>query len=166
MKQIQLTVVFMLLLAFNAHVFAQQIRPIKMPALVKEYQQGQGILVVNFWSTWCQPCIEEIPHFIDITNQYKKDSVQLWLVSQDTKKLYESGALLQYVQQKKWKTNLLWLNETNADYYCPLVDNRWSGAIPATVIIRPSTGYYEFYEESLSKEALRSAIQKAINSAK
>lgn len=145
---------------------AQTIRAMKMPELVQHYKQAKGILVVNFWSTWCPPCIEEIPHFIDITNQYKKDSVQLWLVSQDTKKLYESGALQQYVQQKKWKANMLWLNETNADYYCPLVDTRWSGAIPATVIIRPSTGYYEFYEESLSKEALQTALQKAIASVK
>lgn len=141
---------------------AQTIRTMKMPELVQHYKQAKGILVVNFWSTWCKPCIDEIPHFISVVNALKMDSVQLLLVSQDTKELYQTGALKKYLQQKGWKAPVVWLNETNADYYCPLVDASWSGAIPATVIIRPSTGYYQFYEESLSENALRDAIKKAL----
>lgn len=141
---------------------AQTIREMKMPELVQHYKKAKGILVVNFWSTWCKPCIDEIPYFISVANAMKADSVQLLLVSQDTKELYQTGALKKYLQQKGWKLPVVWLNETNADYYCPLVDATWSGAIPATIIIRPSTGYYQFYEESLSAEALQTAIKKAL----
>jgi thiol-disulfide isomerase/thioredoxin len=141
---------------------AQTIREVKMPELVAFYKQAKGILVVNFWSTWCKPCIDEIPHFISVVNTMKSDRGQLLLVSQDTKDLYTSGQLKKYLQAKKWNVPVVWLNETNADYYCPLVDAAWSGAIPASVIIRPATGYFQFYEESLSKEALQTAIQKAM----
>jgi thiol-disulfide isomerase/thioredoxin len=135
---------------------------LKVEQLVDQYKNAKGVLVVNFWSTWCKPCIEEIPHFIAITKKYEPARVALLLVSLDTKALYESGELLAYVQKKKWQVPVVWLNETNADHYCPAVDSSWSGVIPATVIINPARNYYAFFEESLDTAALEAAIKKAM----
>jgi thiol-disulfide isomerase/thioredoxin len=130
--------------------------------LVAKYKQARGVMVVNFWSTWCKPCLEEIPHFIDITKKYEKEKVELLLVSLDTRNLYESGKLLSFIQKKKWQPEMVWLNETDADHYCPAVDSRWSGVIPATVIINPAKNYYAFFEESMTASQLEEAIKKAI----
>ena len=53
---------------------------------------------------------------------------------------------------------VLWLDETNADYFCPKVDAKWSGAIPATLFINSKTGYRNFIEEQLSHEELKKEI--------
>ncbi len=134
----------------------------KIEEVVKQYQTASNVMVVNFWSTWCKPCIEEIPYFISVTNEYKDKGVHLLLVSEDTKTVYRNGKLKRFIEKKKWKTNFAWLNETNADHYCPLVDSSWSGVIPATVIINPPKGYYRFFEASLSAAALEAEIKKAM----
>jgi thiol-disulfide isomerase/thioredoxin len=153
------------LLLFSTSVAAQKSQPIpalKVEQLVAQYKAAEGVMVVNFWSTWCKPCIDEIPHFIEMANEFEKQKVALLLVSLDTRSVYESGKLLAFIQKKKWKADMVWLNETNADHYCPVVDNRWSGVIPATVIINPAKNYYAFFEESLSAAQLKLAIKKAI----
>ena len=132
-----------------------------MAALVEQYNRVSGVIVVNFWSTWCKPCIDEIPDFIKVVNQWKDSTVQLLLVSQDTKKIYESGKLKSFVSARNWKANMVWLNETDADYYCPMVDSSWSGAIPATLIMNPAKNYRRFFEESLSADNLSAEIKKA-----
>ncbi len=143
--------------------FSQEIETIKAPALVDKYQADSGVLVVNFWSTWCKPCIEEIPLFIDVFDSLKKKGVQLWLVSQDTRDLFHTGKLKTFIgKQNGWqKAKLFWFDETNADYYCPLIDASWSGVIPATLIINPAKNYRKFIEESLSAEQLMEEIGKA-----
>lgn len=156
--------VLLALLVGTGNAFSQAIEKVKAPALVERYQSGKGVIVVNFWSTWCKPCVEEIPHFLQVYDSLKAKGVQLWLVSQDTRELYQSGKLKNYVaKQKGWsRANLLWLDETNADYYCPIIDKAWSGVIPATLIINPSTGYRKFIEESMTAEKLVEEIGKAM----
>lgn len=141
---------------------AQPIDSLKIEELVKKYEAAKGVMVVNFWSTWCKPCIEEIPHFIQVTNKWKEKGVELLLVSQDTRKLVESGELAAFVRKNGWKSSVVWLNETNADHYCPQVDRSWSGVIPATLIINPSKKYRAFFEESLDAEQLELEIKKAL----
>ena len=145
------------------HAGAQQIEKVKAPDLVKKFESGNGIMVINFWSTWCKPCIEEIPHFIKVYEDLKSKGVDLWLVSQDTKELFNSGKLKNYIRNKEgWsKARLFWFDETNADYYCPLIDKDWSGVIPATLIVNPQKGYRRFIEESMSAEELLKEIEKA-----
>ena len=151
-----------LLLAFALCGRAQIIKALKVEELVKQYNAASGVLVVNFWSTWCKPCVEEIPHFISTIKKYSGKGVQLLLVSQDTKALYNNGKLAAYVNKKGWKAPLVWLNETNADRYCPQVDSSWSGVIPATLIVNPANNYRKFYEESLTAVALEAAIKEAL----
>jgi thiol-disulfide isomerase/thioredoxin len=155
---------FVLGILYIFNVNAQDIDIVKAPELVKQYEAGSGVMVINFWSTWCKPCIEEIPHFIKVYEDLKNKGVELWLVSQDTKELYQSGKLKSYIKGKEgWgKAKLYWFDETNADYYCPIIDKAWSGVIPATLIINPKKGYRKFIEESMSAEALINEIGKAL----
>ena len=48
---------------------------------VSEYR-GEKAVLVNFWATWCVPCIEEFPMIVDLSEQYA-DDVKVLFVSGD-----------------------------------------------------------------------------------
>jgi thiol-disulfide isomerase/thioredoxin len=156
--------IFFILIVLCTGGYAQnrRIAATSVVDLVKRYQQPGQVWVVNFWSTWCKPCLEEIPHFVTVANEMKDKGVKLLLVSQDTRSLYQRGRLDEYVRKKGWKAEVVWLAETNADYYCPLVDSSWSGVIPATVVTNPQTGFYRFVEDSLTEAQLRAILAEAL----
>jgi thiol-disulfide isomerase/thioredoxin len=136
---------------------AQQIKSIKITDLEKTVAESKTPLIVNFWATYCVPCVEEIPFFQEEVKKQKANGVQLLLVSLDLKSYYPQK-IKSFAASRKFTAPILWLNETNADYFCPKVDPKWSGVIPATLFINNSTGYRKFYEEPLSRETLKKEI--------
>ncbi|MEJ7675340.1 MAG: TlpA disulfide reductase family protein [Chitinophagaceae bacterium] len=134
----------MLLLFLNVTPLKAQSIPVwKVSGLNKYIAASDSILVINFWATFCKPCNEEIPYFETIVNKYKKQKVKLLLVSLDMKDQYPHK-LKAFAKKNKYSSQIVWLNEINADYFCPAVDSTWSGGIPATLIVNTSTGYRKF----------------------
>jgi thiol-disulfide isomerase/thioredoxin len=140
---------------------AQKMEKWKITDVANLIEKSDSILVINFWATFCVPCIEEIPDLIKYTNLRKKDKVKLYLVSLDLPEYYPNK-IKKFVAKKKFITNIAWLNETNADYFCPIVSEKWSGAIPATLIVNKKKGYKQFYEKKLSASEIKSAIEAAL----
>lgn len=119
------------------------------------------VLVINFWATFCKPCVAEIPSFIKITDKYKTDQVKLYLVSLDLPSAYPKK-IASFSKEKKFNTNIAWLEETNADYFCPKIDQSWSGSIPATLIVNTKTGYRFFNEGEMKEAVFEAELKKAI----
>jgi thiol-disulfide isomerase/thioredoxin len=149
---------FIGILLFTATTKAQKIRKIKAAELEQIIKESKHPLIINFWATWCGPCIEELPYFVDEVKKYKDDSLTLLLVSLDFKEDYPAK-IEKFMAKKKFKVPTAWLDETNADYFCPKVDPAWQGAIPATLFINNTTGYRKFYEEQVSHEVLKEEIR-------
>jgi thiol-disulfide isomerase/thioredoxin len=141
--------------------YSQEIAKWKITDIENLMEKSDSILVINFWATFCVPCIEEIPDLIKFSNKYKKQKVKLYLVSLDFSENYPAK-IKKFVAKKKYNASVAWLNETNADYFCPKIAETWSGAIPATLIVNKKSGYRKFYEEKLSAPEIENAIQKAI----
>lgn len=111
--------------------------------------------VVNFWATWCKPCIEELPHFEMINSAYKNQKVKVILVSLDMPKQVEAS-LIPFIKRKKLQSKVIHLKDVDANAWINKVDANWSGAIPATVIY--SKEKRKFYEQSFTFEALQKEI--------
>jgi thiol-disulfide isomerase/thioredoxin len=126
-------------------------------------QHPDEILVINFWATFCKPCVAEIPSFIKIVEQYKADKVKLLLVSLDLPSYYPKK-IADFARKQNFNTSIVWLQETDADYFCPRVDPSWSGSIPATLIVNTKTGYRKFFEEEIEADVFEAALQGAIQS--
>jgi thiol-disulfide isomerase/thioredoxin len=146
-----------MVLLFAGSAFSQTIKQIKITDLEKTIAESKTPLIVNFWATFCKPCIEEIPYFQDEVKKNAKDSVQLLLVSLDLPEYYPAK-IRTFATKYKFTVPIVWLDESNADYFCPKVDTKWSGAIPATLFVNNATGYRKFFEEQLSVERLRKEI--------
>ena len=153
-------VAFMLVMLFK-NTDGQQIQKIKIKSLSNLIATSDSILIINFWATFCKPCVEEIPDLIKFANKYKKQKASLYLVSLDLEDYYPEK-IKKFVAKKKYTAKIAWLDESNADYFCPIIDTSWSGAIPATLIVNNKMGYKKFYEKQLTSIEIEVAIKAAL----
>ena len=153
--------ILFLLVTLHLKSSAQKIEKWKITDVANLIEKSDSILVINFWATFCIPCIEEIPDLIKYTNLYKTNKVKLYLVSLDLQEYYPNK-IKKFVTKKKFNTNIAWLNETNADYFCPVISADWSGAIPVTLIVNSKKSYRHFYEKELSATEIKKAIEAAL----
>lgn len=150
------------IVGFGIAAQAQQIPKLKMTDVVKSFNsKSDSVFVINFWATFCKPCVAEIPNFIKIANKYKSDKVKLVLVSLDLPSYYPKK-IAAFAIKNNFATNLAWLDETDADYFCPMIDKSWSGAIPATIMVNTKTGYKKFFEGEMKGEEFEKELKKAI----
>ena len=159
-KFITLGIIFLLCIGAGAQ--AQTIKKVKIEELAEYIRKSDHPLVVNFWATWCAPCVEEIPYFQEEVKKYADQKVELLLVSLDFKEAYPTQ-IAAFVQKKKFEASFYWLNETNADHFCPQIDEKWSGSIPSTLFINNKTGYKKFFERQLTERQLVLEVKSLVN---
>ena len=153
---------FVFVLFFSCRqVNSEPIPKWKITDLQEYIAKSDKPLVVNFWATYCGPCIKEIPYFQEVVKQYEKKGVKLLLVSLDFKESFPQK-IDSFANKRKITSKIVWLDETNADYFCPKVDTTWSGAMPATLFINNKMGYQNFFEEEMSKEKFENEIRKIL----
>lgn len=156
-------VVLVISLAATVSAGAQGVLRVKISDLEKTIRDSRTPLVVNFWATFCQPCIEELPHFVSAIEKHTKDSVRLLLVSLDLEDAYPDH-IRKFAEKRKWDVPIVWLDETNADYFCPRIDSTWTGSIPATLFVNNQTGYRKFYEQPLPAADFDAAVERLLSS--
>jgi thiol-disulfide isomerase/thioredoxin len=103
--------------------------------------------VINFWATWCAPCLKELPCFESLQQQYKTEKLKVLLISVDFKpQLVKS--VIPFVKKKKLQNEVRLLNEPDQQVYIERIDKKWSGAIPATLFIKGRKR--EFFEKAFT----------------
>ena len=152
----------MALWVFATEGITQVIPKWKITDVVEYMESGKDeVLVVNFWATFCKPCVAEIPDFIRLVEKYKAANVKLILVSLDLPSYYPAR-VASFAKKHKFNTDIVWLNETDADYFCTKIDAAWSGSIPATVIVNKKKGYRKFFEEEMNAAVFEKELKMAI----
>lgn len=113
------------------------------------------IQVINFWATWCAPCVKELPLFEKLQEE-RPDQVKVILINLDfADKLDRVNS---FVTRKKMKAEVLLLDEIDYNTWIDKVDNEWSGAIPATLVVNTRTGRRKFVEKELAEGDLEKLI--------
>ncbi len=119
------------------------------------------LYVLNFWATWCGPCVEELPSFEKLNQAYADQKVKVVLISTDFKRNVEKS-VKPFIQRKNLKSEVVFMDESNPNNYINLVDSTWSGAIPATLIVSKRKNVSLFFEKKLTYEELEAAVKKAL----
>lgn len=152
-----LTLFFLLCTHF---IFSQNISVIKITDLEKRINNNSDTTyIVNFWATWCVPCVKELPDFDSIGKSYRFEKVKMLLISMDFKEDLDSKVIPFYLK-KKLQSEVYVLDEVNGNYFIPKVSDKWTGAIPATLIVNAQKKYREFYESKLDYLFLEKEIEK------
>ena len=139
--------------------YSQNVSVIKITDLEKRIKNNSDTTyIVNFWATWCAPCVKELPDFDSINTTYKNEKVKMLLVSMDFKEDLKTK-LIPFIVAKKLKSEVLLLDEVNGNYFIPKVSDQWSGAIPATLIVNNQKHIDHFFEKKLSYQILKTEIE-------
>lgn len=128
------------------------------------HQRSDTIVVLNFWATWCKPCISELPYFEELNKNYKTSKVKVILISLDFKREFETR-VKPFIKKNNIASEVLLLDEPDYNSWIDKVDSTWSGAIPGTAVI--SKGKKVFFEkEFTSYEELENIIKPLIQQQK
>ena len=113
------------------------------------------IYVVNFWATWCGPCVREIPYFEQLRDKYEGENLKIVMVSLDMSDDLDTR-VIPFMRKYDMKNKVLLLDDPQSNRWIPLVDEKWTGAIPATLI------YGNEFREFYAKEFTFSELDKII----
>ena len=130
----------------------------KYESIIKK--KDHKLYVVNFWATWCKPCVMELPEFMEVNKIYRNNpGFKMMLVSLDTAGDVETS-VQPFLVKNKIDAEVLLLNDNKRmNEWIPAVDKKWSGSIPATVIYRDGVKL-EFKEGKMQKSELVKIITK------
>lgn len=115
----------------------------QLESSIQELRKDRDIVVVNFWATWCIPCVQELPHFEKLQHN-NTDKAAFLYASLDFEKQIESKLKPFLKKNSFMQSNTVVLDQSDANNWIPIVNERWSGAIPATIVISHSgTKFHE-----------------------
>ena len=143
-------------------------KPVNLDLEVYDYAGLEPLLnlkdnkthVINFWATWCGPCVKELPYFEAINAKYSEKDVEVILVSLDFPHMYESK-LIPYIKDKGLQSRVVALNDDDANSWIPKVSKEWSGALPATIIYKNDKR--KFFEQSFTYDELENELKHFLN---
>ena len=117
------------------------------------------VQVVNFWATWCRPCVEELPYFEFLASKYARNNIEVTLVSLDTPEDVRTK-LIPFVKKLKLNSRVILLDDPDADAWITKIDKKWSGAIPATLFHNGRKR--RFYEQKFTYNELETELRRIL----
>lgn len=141
-----------------AQLSAATIPLVNLDSLETRYARGADTTyVVNFWATWCKPCVAELAAFDKLNRTTFDKPVKVLLVSLDNPSLVEKVA--EFITKKGYSTEVLVLNEKKPHLWIDRVSEQWSGAIPATMLLNADSKLKRFYEREFTTEQIANELQ-------
>lgn len=135
---------------------SQNIAVLNFEELQKKYTNDTDTLyLVNYWATWCKPCVEELPDFIKLNKELNDQKFKMILVSLDFPSQIESR-VIPFIKEKEINAEVVLLDD-DANVWINLVDKDWDGDIPVTQIIQK--GKKEFFNSSLIYQELKNIVE-------
>jgi len=130
----------------------------KLESIIKK--KDNKLYVVNFWATWCRPCVLELPEFMEVNTIYRTNPhFKMILVSLDAAKEMEH-LVLPFLSQHKMDVDVYLLDDNKRmNQWIPAIDKNWGGSIPATAFYRNGMKL-DFKEDKIQKSELVKLITK------
>ena len=127
---------------------------------------GDTTYVVNFWATWCKPCIEELPAFDKMHRRTRTSTTKVLLVSLDAPEDL-AKKVVPFVRKKGYTAEVVLMDEPKPNEWIDKVDESWSGAIPATLFVESGeNGRRQFFERDFTFEELERSLNAFLKATK
>lgn len=140
--------------------FAQSIKKIKVKEVQELYSKtNDTVYVINFWATWCGPCVKEIPDFEKIKSSFEGKKVKIYLFSLDFAK--DIAKVEKFKTSKNLQNEVFLVDEPNYNEWLDKIDLKWSGSIPTTLIFKNNVKY-DFVEHEINYSYLEKKINELL----
>ncbi|MFN4145352.1 MAG: TlpA family protein disulfide reductase [Runella sp.] len=152
-----LNILILSLLCFSI-TQAQKLQIVRWPQVENILnQESDTTFILNFWATWCKPCVVELPDFEQIHQDFSTQKVKVVLISMDFVKEF-STRVVPFVEQRRLQSNVWLLNEPDANAWINKISHEWSGAIPATLILNNKKQKKVFFEQKMTYQRLEKEL--------
>lgn len=129
---------------------SQTVHLLKLDQLEQRFEKGKDtVYIVNFWASWCAPCLKELPYFEKLSQELKSDKIKVLLVSLDFKSKLKS-TVVPIAKRLKLKNEVQLLDEADQQQYIERIDKEWSGALPATLMVNKTKNKRVFKEQEFT----------------
>ncbi len=145
-----------------ASIQAQSIAKYSIDDVINRSSSKDTLYIINFWATWCAPCVAELPEFNALESHYVGKPVKILMVSLDFKEDYPFK-LARFLERKKLTPEVVWLSDTDPNKFIPKIDNSWEGSIPATIIVHPGKQFKQFIEGSITERQISKIADRVLN---
>ena len=158
MIKLKVIYIVFLLTCLPAILHAQHAEIIKFPRLAEIIdQKNDTTYIVNFWATWCKPCIEELPYFLESERELSGKNYKFIFISLDFKR--DSIKLNNWLQKRKMYSTVYLLDEPDYNSWIEKIDKKWEGNIPATLIYNSRNNYRAFFPHEFTREELKKLLK-------
>ena len=137
--------VILLISAFlTPNLQAQSVEKVTVEELQARVAGSEAaITVVNFWATWCAPCIEEMPYFMQLGKELADQRVTVFFVSMDFED--EAALVESFLQEQGWEVASM-LRTGKDDHFISTLHEAWSGVVPATILYGQDGSPVDFWQ--------------------
>jgi thiol-disulfide isomerase/thioredoxin len=144
----------------TASVKSQSVSVIKFDRLKRWINQpNDTVYVVNFWATWCAPCVKELPQFDAVRQAYANKKVAVLLVSMDSREDL-TKKVAPFVRNRKVRSRVVLLDEPDLNTWVDQLAPEWSGALPMTLILNSKQNVRRFIGKPVKEGELQSIINQ------
>jgi len=153
-------IIIILLSGSIATLPAQKIEKIGVPELEQILAfPGNELHVVNFWATWCAPCVTELPCFEKLAEEYRNTDVKFILISLDFPSQIDSR-LIPFLKENEITADVRVMTDLDYNSWIAKVDDSWQGNIPSTLIFNNAANVRYFLPGEITEKELRDLINK------
>jgi len=122
--------------------------------------EGSKLRLINFWATWCGPCVTEFPELVEINRMYRHREFEFVAVSANFPD--EKNEVLKFLTRQQASNRNLLFGSTDKYALMAAFDKEWSGALPFTVLVNGAGETLYKKEGAIEAPELKRAILKAI----
>lgn len=130
---------------------------------VKLSDYAGKVVVLNFWATWCGPCRQEMPHLVELSNEYKKRDVEFVGLSVEDPES-SADAVKAFASAQKIPYKVGWAAEDFALQF--VMQSGAQGAIPQSFVITRDgrlLKHFTGFSPVSTPAQLRQAIEQALD---
>lgn len=89
--------------------------------------------LINFWATWCKPCVEELPYIEQLHDDFAGQKLSIILVSLDFPDQIDKK-LIPFIREHQLRSQVVALLDGDYNAWIDRVEPAWGGAIPISIV--------------------------------
>ncbi|MGH9789282.1 MAG: TlpA disulfide reductase family protein [Candidatus Acidiferrales bacterium] len=115
--------------------FTAEAEWVDLKGLQERLAEERGrVVVVNYWATWCEPCREEFPEFVEFHEHWAGRGVTFLSVSLDVASVRDTEVKKFLAEQRVPFPVFIRTGAQDPNDFINAIDRKWTGELPATFV--------------------------------